>query len=159
MRATFRVCVFAIITVVTVAVTPAWAGSVSDWADVAIAARAARAVAAAESAGPTEEDLLGTWTGTIVPDGSADALDGGIIAIGRDVTGLVVTVGPNVRLRHASKRVMRTERGLRFEVWLPGDETRLLVYDLRIDGGTMTGLVTYVRHGATEPASLAFFRQ
>lgn len=108
----------------------------------------------------TEEDLLGTWTGTILPNGSQDAFDGGMITIERGDTGLVVKVGPNARVRFTSKRIVRTEQGLRFEVSLPDeDETRLLVYDVRVEGARMTGQVTFVRHRMTQPASIEFARQ
>lgn len=153
MRTTIRLSVFAaIVSLITVFVAPVRAGI--DAADGASAA-----VLPSAGAGPAEEDLLGNWTGTILPQGAADALDGGIISISRDISGFAVTVGPNARVRFPSKRVARTEQGLRFEVWLPGDETRLLVYELNVDGPSMTGHVTFVRHGVTEPASVAFVRQ
>lgn len=111
--------------------------------------------------GPTEAELMGTWSGTIAPEGSGQLLDGGIISIGRDVTGIVVTVGPSARVRYPTKRIERTERGLKFEVYLPGagEETRLLVYELNVEGSSMTGNVIFVRHGLTAPASIAFVKQ
>jgi hypothetical protein len=108
----------------------------------------------------TDEDLLGTWTGTILPNGSQDAFDGGVITIERGDAGLVVKAGPNSRVRFQSQRTARTEHGIRFEVALPDeDETRLLVYDVRVEGARMTGHVTFVRHRLTQPANIEFTRQ
>lgn len=158
MRTTIRLSVFAA-TVSLIAVLVAPVRADNDAAKGASASAAVPASAGPAGPGPAEEDLLGTWTGTILPQGSADALDGGIISISRGIAGFAVTVGPNARVRFSSKRVARTEQGLSFEVWLPGDETRLLVYELNVDGPSMTGNVTFVRHGVTEPASVAFVRQ
>lgn len=103
--------------------------------------------------------MMGTWTGTITPAGAAEALDGGLIVIARDAAGLIATAGPNERALFPSKRLAPTEHGLRFEVTLDGVDTRLLVYDLAIADGAMTGTVTFVRHGLTQPAQLSFTRQ
>jgi hypothetical protein len=122
----------------------------------ALLARPALAVPAP----PTEADMVGTWTGTVQLDQSSDPLDGGIITINRVEDRLAVTVGPNPRVRYSCVRLVRTERGLKFEVSLPNhDETRLLVYDVAFADGAMTGTVTYVRHGLTAPARLTFTRQ
>jgi hypothetical protein len=170
MRTATRLVVFtAIVGAVAVFIAPP-VGAVSD-KDGKDGKAAGTAVAGAPPDAPptvapaalvpvTEEDLLGTWTGTILPSGSQDALDGGMITIERGDTGLVVKVGPNARVRFASKRIARTEQGLRFEVKLPDeDETRLLVYDVRVDGARMTGQVTFVRHRMTQPANIEFARQ
>ncbi|MCC7042617.1 MAG: hypothetical protein IT183_02050 [Acidobacteria bacterium] len=109
---------------------------------------------------PTEADMVGTWTGTVLLDQSPDPLDGGIITINRVEDRLAVTVGPNPRVRYSCVRLVRTERGLKFEVSLPNhDETRLLAYDVAFADGAMTGTVTFVRHGLTAPARLTFTRQ
>jgi hypothetical protein len=45
-------------------------------------------------------------------------------------------------------------------VQLPDEQdTRLLIYDLAFGRGQMTGTVTFVRHGLTAPARLAFTRE
>jgi hypothetical protein len=124
------------------------------------AAAAAEAALAARPAPPTEADMLGLWTGTVTLDRTSDVFDGGVIVIARDAGRLTATVGPNERVRFRSSRLSPTDRGLRFEVAMPDDdETRLLVYDLTFADGTMTGTVTFVRHGLTAPGHLTFTRQ
>jgi len=109
---------------------------------------------------PTDADMLGAWTGTITLDGASEPMDGGLITISRtEADRLTVTVGPGPRVRYSCVRLTRTEQGLRFEVSLPGEDTRLLVYDVAIERGTMTGTVTFVRHGLTRPGRLAFVRE
>jgi hypothetical protein len=123
-------------------------------------ARGAGSALPSVPAPPTEADMVGTWTGTVQLDQSSDLLDGGIITINRVDDRLAVTVGPNPRVRYSCVRLVRTEHGLKFEVSLPNhDETRLLVYDVAFADGAMTGTVTFVRHGLTAPARLAFTRQ
>lgn len=113
----------------------------------------------AAPAPPPLAEMVGTWTGTITPDGVVDPLDGGIIVIHHDDNGLTATVGPNVRARFPANRLAPTERGLHFEVPLEGSETRLLVYDVAILDGKMTGTVTFVKFGLTAPAQLSFARE
>lgn len=114
---------------------------------------------AAAAADPGEADVTGTWRGTITLEDGAEALDGGYIVIARAGAEWRVSVGPDERTRYPCTRVTRTDQGIRFEASLPGrDETRLLVYDVRIAGSEMTGTVTFVRHGLTAPAQLAFAR-
>ena len=169
MRTATRFVVFTLVVGAIVAFIAPPVGAVSD-KDGKDAKAAGTAVAGALEAAPAatpaapvpvaEEDLLGTWTGTILPSGSQAAFDGGMITIERGDAGLVVKVGPNARVRFTSKRIIRTEQGLRFEVTLPDeDETRLLVYDVRVDGERMTGQVTFVRHRMTQPANIEFARQ
>lgn len=108
---------------------------------------------------PADGDWFGTWSGTITIDGVPEPLDGGYIAIERAPGDrLAVTVGPETLVRYSGMRLERTERGLRFEVSLPGFETRLLAYDVEIGHRAMTGTVTFVRHGLTQPARLEFIR-
>lgn len=109
---------------------------------------------------PSEADMVGTWAGTVTVNQTSDVFDGGVIVISRDAGRLVASVGPNERVRFRSQRLTQTERGLRFEVTMPDrDATRLLVYDLTFANGSMTGTVTFVRHGLTSPGQLAFARQ
>lgn len=165
MRRTMRFVVFAAVAgAMALHVAPPIAAASDKDAKAAMAAAPGLPMAAAPAAAApvpvTEEDLIGTWAGTIVLDGTQDAFDGGVITIERGGTGLVVKVGPNARVRFASKRTIRTEQGLKFEVAMPDeDATRLLVYDVRVDGPRMTGNVTFVRHRLTQPASIEFSRQ
>jgi hypothetical protein len=103
--------------------------------------------------------ILGTWTGTILLEGTADPMDGGLITIASKDDRLAVTIGPSSRVRYSCERLARTERGLRFEARLPGEDTRLLAYDVTIDEGVMTGTVTFVRYGLTKPGRMQFVRQ
>lgn len=113
---------------------------------------------AAPAARPTVADVVGTWTGTIRLQGASEPFDGGLIRIGLERDELVVTVGPDERTRYICNRVVMTEQGLKFEAPMPGRDTRLIVYDVRIAGGAMTGTATFVRHGLTAPGQLAFER-
>lgn len=109
---------------------------------------------------PADVELLGTWSGTIAVDDVAEPFDGGYIAIERapgDRFG--VTVGPEAEVRYTGTRLERTEHGLRFEVSLPGFETRLLAYDVEIHQGVMTGSVTFVKHRVTKPGHLEFAKR
>jgi hypothetical protein len=104
--------------------------------------------------------MVGTWSGTVTINQTSDVFDGGVIVISRDAGSLVASVGPNERVRFRSHRLTQTDSGLRFEVTMPDqDETRLLVYDLTFANGSMTGTVTFVRHGLTSPGQLTFARQ
>jgi hypothetical protein len=108
---------------------------------------------------PGDAGLLGTWVGRINVEGVRDAFDGGYISIERAPDErLAVSVGPTQAVRYVGMRLERTERGLRFEVVLPAAETRLLVYDVALDAGTMTGTVTFVKHRLTKPGQLVFVR-
>ena len=69
------------------------------------------------------------------------------------------TVGPEAEVRYEGTRLERTPHGLRFEVSLPGFETRLLAYDVTFTNGTMCGSVTFVKHRLTKPGHLDFARQ
>jgi hypothetical protein len=107
-----------------------------------------------------DDELLGSWSGTIRVDGVADPFDGGYIAIERlpgDRFG--VTVGPEAGVRYTGTRLERTERGVRFEVTLPAFETRLLAYDVSVEQGAMTGTVTFVKYRLTQPGQIAFVRR
>ena len=108
---------------------------------------------------PADSAILGTWTGTVLVEGTAEPLDGGAITIATEGGRLAIRVGPSATVRYACDRLERTERGLRFEARLPGEETRLLAYDVAIDDGVMTGVVTFVRHGLTKPGRIQFIRQ
>lgn len=109
---------------------------------------------------PGDAALLGTWAGTIAVDGLTEPFDGGYIAIERTAGDhFRVTVGPEADVRYEGTRLERTEHGLRFEVSLPGFETRLLAYDVTIEHGTMCGSVTFVKHRLTKPGHLDFARQ
>jgi hypothetical protein len=109
--------------------------------------------------GPDEVGWLGTWSGTIAVEGVPEPFDGGYIAIDRIPGGrLGVTVGPEAEVRYTGGHLERTERGLRFDVSLPGIDTRLLAYDVEIIGGRMTGVVTFVRYRLTKPGRLDFQR-
>jgi hypothetical protein len=117
-------------------------------------------LAADPTAADAEAAVLGTWNGNILLDGADEPLDGGYIMIGRHGEEWHVTVGPDARTQYPCTRIVRTETGIRFEASLPGrEETRLLVYDVNIDGARMTGTVTFVRHGLTAPARLTFAKQ
>ena len=108
---------------------------------------------------PTEADMVGTWTGTVQLHQVEDTMDGGVIVIARDSERLTASVGPNARVRFRASRLTRTDRGLKFEVKMPDEDvTRLLVYDVAFVNGAMTGTVTFVRHGLTAPAQIAFTR-
>jgi len=108
---------------------------------------------------PTEAEMVGTWTGTVQLDAAQDAMDGGVIVIARETEQLTASVGPNERVRFRASRLTRTDRGLKFEVKMPDEDvTRLLVYDVAFVNGAMTGTVTFVRHGLTAPAQIAFTR-
>lgn len=125
-----------------------------------VPARAAEVlVVSSERRAPTDAEMIGTWEGIVMVEGASEPMDGGFITISRtDDERLAVTVGPDERVRISTARLTRTDEGLRFEVRLPGEDTRLLAYDVAIDENTMTGTVTFVRHGLTQPARLTFSR-
>jgi len=109
---------------------------------------------------PSDVDMFGSWTGTVTFEGASEPMDGGLITIRRtEDERLSVTVGPDSRVRYTCVRLARTDQGLRFEVSLPGEDTRLLAYDVAVDEGAMTGTVTFVSYGLTRPGRLAFARQ
>jgi len=176
MRTAARLVVFSlVVTAVAVFIAPPIAassekdGKDGKDAKAAIAGAAVVASPAPAPANPVvpaaavveDSDLVGSWTGTITPMGLSESLDGGYVSIERGAMGLVAIAGPNTRVRYVGQRLARTERGLRFEITLPGDanQTRLLVYDLAFNGEVMTGSVTFVRHGLTQPAAAEFVKQ
>ena len=176
MRTTVRLVVFSfVVTVIAVFIAPpVSASSDKDGKDGkdAKTSMAGAVVVATPSPAPAnpvvpaaatveDSDLVGSWTGTITPSGLNESLDGGYVSIERGALGLVAIAGPNTRVRYVGQRLARTDRGLRFEITLPGDanQTRLLVYDLAFNGEVMIGSVTFVRHGLTQPAAAEFVKQ
>jgi hypothetical protein len=105
------------------------------------------------------DSLLGTYAGTITADTPGDMPDGGTIVLRRDGVVLVVTAGPDAGTQLPSEKVARTERGVSFEVTLPGEPVSVLRFDLAIDGPAMTGAIVAVIDGRTMNGRLAFARQ
>jgi hypothetical protein len=113
------------------------------------------------SAVPTAPaDLSGTYVGTITPDVPGELPDSGMIIIRREGETLVVTAGPGIEMQYPSQKVMRTPGGLTFEIEVAGeDATRVLQFDLKVDGAQMSGSIAMLRDGTRASGRLAFTRQ
>lgn len=102
-------------------------------------------------------DPSGTYVGTVTPDGGA--ADGGMIVIRRDNGALVVTAGPSADQQFPADKVDHAGDVLRFQLVPPGDEPRLIEFDVKIEGWKMTGVATMTREGEKSTARLAFTKQ
>lgn len=105
-------------------------------------------------------DVTGTYAGSITADTPGELPDSGMIIIRRQGETLVVTAGPDPETQYASEKVMRTAGGLTFDLVVVGeDATRVLQFDLSIDGRDMTGTIAMVRDGIRSGGRLAFKKQ
>jgi hypothetical protein len=83
-----------------------------------------------------------------------------MIVVRRDGEALVVTAGPDTNTQYPTEKVVRTAGGLTFELTVAGDDaTRLLQFDLKIEGREMTGTITLQRDGIRSSGRLTFTRQ
>jgi hypothetical protein len=116
--------------------------------------------AASPQAPAAPADLSGTYVGTITPDVPGELPDSGMIIIRREGETLVVTAGPGIEMQYPSQKVMRTPGGLTFEIAVEGeDATRVLQFDLKVEGAQMSGSIAMLRDGARAGGRLAFTRQ
>ena len=120
----------------------------------------AEAIAAAGAQAPAPPaDVTGTYTGSITADTPGDMPDSGTIIVRRDGENLVVTAGPDTGTQYAAEKVARTAAGLTFEITVVGDDaTRVLQFDLKVDGREMTGTIVLLRDGTRSNGRLAFMK-
>jgi hypothetical protein len=105
-------------------------------------------------------DVTGTYVGSITPDTPGELPDSGMIVVRRDGETLVVTAGPDAETQYPTSKVVRTAAGLSFELTVAGDDaTRVLQFDLKIEGREMTGTIAVMRDGIRSGGRLAFARQ
>jgi hypothetical protein len=151
MRNSVRLLIFSAI-VATIALT--LAPPVGSSAGVNAASPQASAAPAAPA------DLSGTYVGTITPDVPGELPDSGMIVIRREGETLVVTAGPGIEMQYPSQKVVRTPGGLTFEIAVEGqDTTRVLQFDLTVNGAQMSGSIAMLRDGTRAGGRLAFTRQ
>jgi hypothetical protein len=117
-------------------------------------------VTAGAQAPAPSADVTGTYAGSITADTPGDMPDSGMIIVRRDGEHLVVTAGPDTTTQFASEKVMRTATGLTFEIAVAGeDATRVLQFDLQINGREMTGTIALLRDGTRSNGRIAFTKQ
>lgn len=105
-------------------------------------------------------DIAGVYAGSITPDTPGELPDSGMIIVRRDGETFVVTAGPDTETQYPTSKVMRTAGGLSFELTVAGDDaTRVLQFDLKIEGREMTGTIALTRDGVRSAGRLAFARQ
>jgi hypothetical protein len=105
-------------------------------------------------------DVSGTYAGSITSDTPGELPDSGMIVVRREGEALVVTAGPDTETQYPTQKVMRTTAGLTFELTVAGDDaTRVLQFDLKIDGREMTGTIAMLRDGIRSGGRLAFTKQ